>query len=147
MKIAQINIEKLFGLYDHEIKLNLNERITIIHGQNGVGKTIILQMLNSVFNDRYDIFYEIPFEEFSVKFDSGDVLSLKKRYNEQDNQKELNLSLNDDKQSQIQFSSISDEQTCKKILQQNKNLRRVGPGEWLDILDGEVLDTKDLLDR
>lgn len=147
MKITQINIKKLFELYNHEIKLNLNEKITIIHGQNGVGKTIILKMLKSIFNDKYDIFYKIPFEEFSIKFDNGDVLFLKKRHNEQYNQEELTLILNDDEQSQIQLAYMSDEQRFKNVLLRNKNLRRIGSDKWVDILDGEVLDTKDLLDR
>ncbi len=42
MRIAQISITGLFGVFDHVIPLNLDDRITIIHAPNGYGKTIDL---------------------------------------------------------------------------------------------------------
>ena len=46
MRITKITVKKLFGVYDHEIPLNLDSRITAIVGANGVGKTIILRMIH-----------------------------------------------------------------------------------------------------
>lgn len=46
--ITQIEVKKLFNIYNHTI--NLNPNITILHGPNGVGKTTILQMLDDMFN-------------------------------------------------------------------------------------------------
>lgn len=43
LRIESISVEGLFGLYDHTIPLNLEDRVTIIHGPNGVGKTKILE--------------------------------------------------------------------------------------------------------
>jgi predicted ATP-binding protein involved in virulence len=48
MRIKQISVTKLFGIFDHVIPLNLDERITIIHGINGVGKTSILRLINAL---------------------------------------------------------------------------------------------------
>lgn len=45
-RIRRIQVTNLFGIFNHEIRLNLDERITILHGPNGFGKTIILQMLD-----------------------------------------------------------------------------------------------------
>ncbi|WP_242038138.1 AAA family ATPase [Tolypothrix sp. FACHB-123] len=53
MRIQQISVNGLFGLFDHVIPLNMDERITIIHGPNGFGKTAILKILNAFFNNRY----------------------------------------------------------------------------------------------
>ena len=68
MRITKISVKKLFGVFDHEIPLNQESRITIIHGPNGVGKTVLLRMVHGLFNRRYKIFAEIPFADFSVEF-------------------------------------------------------------------------------
>ena len=52
MRIANVSVNNLFGMFDHEIPLNLESRITIIIGPNGIGKTILLTMLHSLFQSR-----------------------------------------------------------------------------------------------
>ena len=69
MRITKVSVKKLFGIFDHEIPLNQDSRITIMHGPNGFGKTIVLTMLNGLFNSNYRVFREVPFEDFRVYFD------------------------------------------------------------------------------
>lgn len=147
MKITQIKIKKLFGLYDHKIKLNSDERITIIYGPNGVGKTIILQMLRSIFNTKFDIFYKIPFEEFSIKFDNDDVLFLEKSYNKDKKRDELIANLNGNEASQIQLDFMPDEKAFEEIIRNHPNLKKVEENEWLDFSDGEILNPGEVLYR
>lgn len=147
MKITQIKIKKLFGLYDHKIKLNSDERITIIYGPNGVGKTIILQMLRSIFNTKFDIFYKIPFEEFSIEFDNGDVLFLEKIYNKDKNRDELIANLNGNDESQIRLDFMPDAKTFEEIIRNHPNLKKVEEDEWLDFSDGEILNPGEVLYR
>ncbi|WP_020559231.1 AAA family ATPase [Thiofilum flexile] len=45
VRVVEIGVKGLFGLYDHTVKLK-DERVTIIHGPNGVGKTVFLQAIN-----------------------------------------------------------------------------------------------------
>jgi predicted ATP-binding protein involved in virulence len=71
MRIKQISVGKLFGIFDHVIPLNMDERITIVHGPNGFGKTAILRILNGFFNSRYSELRTIPFENFSIEFDDS----------------------------------------------------------------------------
>jgi len=49
MRLQEIRTHKLFRLFDHVIPLNMDERITIIHGPNGYGKTAILRMIAGIF--------------------------------------------------------------------------------------------------
>ena len=49
-RIKQISVKNLFGMFDHTISLNLDERITIIHVLNGFGKTAILRLLDTLFS-------------------------------------------------------------------------------------------------
>ena len=53
MQIKQISVSGLFGIFDHVIPLNMDDRITVIHGPNGFGKTAMLTILDGLFNSRY----------------------------------------------------------------------------------------------
>jgi predicted ATP-binding protein involved in virulence len=77
MRVKEISVKKLFGVFDHSIPLNLEERITIIHGPNGYGKTIMLRMLDGFFNSRYVVWRTTPFEEFRMDFDDGGHLRIR----------------------------------------------------------------------
>ena len=74
MRITKVSVKKLFGIFDHEIPLNQDTRITIIHGPNGVGKTILLRMIDGLFNADFTLFHEIPFEEFRVEVDARESI-------------------------------------------------------------------------
>ncbi len=81
MKIQQVSVSKLFGLFDHIIPLNSEDRITLLLGENGLGKTIILKMIDGIFNRRYSIFNEIPFGLFEIKFDDDRFIEVSKESN------------------------------------------------------------------
>ena len=79
MRIKKIVVKNLFGIFDHEIPFNLEDRITIIHGPNGYGKTILLTMLNGFFRSNYHELFRIPFNELSLLFDDGSTLLIQKK--------------------------------------------------------------------
>ncbi len=80
MKIKKITVKNLFGMFCHEVPLNMEDHITIIHGPNGIGKTILLTLLDALFSpqEEYYKLRRIPFSELSVDFDDGSTLCLKK---------------------------------------------------------------------
>ena len=47
MKIRSISVKGLFHNFDHEIRFN-DSGIAIIIGENGIGKTTLLQIINSI---------------------------------------------------------------------------------------------------
>ncbi|UXE63184.1 MAG: AAA family ATPase [Woronichinia naegeliana WA131] len=114
MRIKQISITKLFGIFDHVIPLNLDERITIIHGINGVGKTSILRLINGLFNGQYSELLIIPFQEIKIDFDFNTSICLKQ------NAKTFSNSITDE----LGFKSIIRE-VVYKIEENNEN------SEWL----------------
>ncbi|MFX1294067.1 MAG: AAA family ATPase [Promethearchaeota archaeon] len=84
-RIKHISIKSLFGMFDQEIPIKMSDRITIIHGPNGFGKTTILNLLDALFNideKAYLYLNETPFNEFCVNFDDGSNLRITKNYNE-----------------------------------------------------------------
>ncbi|MGA1262843.1 MAG: AAA family ATPase, partial [Prochlorothrix sp.] len=50
-RITKISIEGLFGVFDYEIPLNQDDRITILTGPNGFGKTTILKLIYTLITD------------------------------------------------------------------------------------------------
>ncbi len=90
MRIKQISVSGLFGIFNHVIPLNMDERITIIHGPNGFGKTAMLRMLNGLFNSRYSVFRNIPFNNFRVDFDNDSSIEIIKNSKISDKTKKLN---------------------------------------------------------
>ena len=78
MRIRKVTVKGLFGIFNHEVPFNLENHITIIHGPNGVGKTILLTMLNALFNSHYHELRRIPYSELSIDFDDDSNLRVKK---------------------------------------------------------------------
>ncbi len=78
LRVTEIFVEKLFGVFDHHIPLNKDERVTIIHGENGFGKTILLSLIDALFNEEQDILIRIPFKQLKVSFSNQSYLEIKK---------------------------------------------------------------------
>lgn len=84
-RIREIRIDELYGQFSHSIILNLDERITIIHGPNGVGKTSILRIINAVFSPQKDsVLFKIPFESVYIAFEDGTKLRIEKKLSKTD---------------------------------------------------------------
>jgi predicted ATP-binding protein involved in virulence len=43
LRVSSVSVTGLFGIYDHSFDLNSTDRVTILHGPNGVGKTILFE--------------------------------------------------------------------------------------------------------
>ena len=77
-RLAEFSIEGLFGLYSHRVTLNLEERITIIIGPNGRGKTVCLKCIEALFRKRLSYFADIPFSVAQFKFTGGELIRITK---------------------------------------------------------------------
>lgn len=66
MTIKGIKILNLFKTFNHEIRFNRN--ITIIMGENGVGKTITLRLIEALFSRKLEYLLEKEFSEIIVTF-------------------------------------------------------------------------------
>ncbi len=67
LRIQSIRVDRLFDLFDHRVDLKLDERVTILHGPNGVGKTMLLRMVNALLDGRYSLFQRVPFRRFALE--------------------------------------------------------------------------------
>nr|WP_321353018.1 AAA family ATPase [uncultured Methanoregula sp.] len=156
MKVKRIEVKNLFGTFNHQIQLNTFEQITIIHGPNGFGKTILLNMLSYFFNTRFYDLLNIPFKEFFLEFDDGKSVLIKKvraatlSQNIEDEKKQISeISLyldfdykessNSDPQH-FQYKSLTGndiEFPINIIERRIPELTRVGSTTWIHDISGE----------
>jgi predicted ATP-dependent endonuclease of OLD family len=77
-RVKSIKVSKLFGLYDHVVNLKLDDRVTILHGPNGVGKTVLLRMIHALFRGDFLLLKNIPFDEFVVTLTDATRVTLER---------------------------------------------------------------------
>ena len=66
MKINSIKIENLFGIFDYDISFKKNENVLIITGPNGFGKTMVLNIIFSLFNRKFLFFQKLVFDKITL---------------------------------------------------------------------------------
>ena len=146
MRVAEIAVYGLFGRFNHDLTFNLAERITIMFGPNGFGKTMILRVIDVLFNHSLHSLGKIPFKELNIIFDDGSRLTVVRDAG--DSFAEL-----------VYVSSGRQHHTftpSPRIRPQELNfplsaiedflpLTQVGSSEWHDDRTGEILDLDDVV--
>lgn len=74
LHVKRVAIKGLFRLYNHEVPLNLVDRVTILHGPNGVGKTALLRLVAAAFGGRYTEFSKVPFSRLEIELSDESVI-------------------------------------------------------------------------
>lgn len=74
LSLTYIEVKNLFGRFNHQISFNSENNINIISAPNGFGKTIILQIIHSVFNNQFSFLHRIEFSKIDIGI--GNDLSL-----------------------------------------------------------------------
>jgi predicted ATP-binding protein involved in virulence len=170
MRISEISVKGLFGIFDHVIPTNMDDRITIIHGPNGFGKTAILRLIDGLFNSRYRELRTIPFKEFGVRLDNGKTLRVRKvpadvalfplfaksgldPRTATGNAAEITLTYGSGREDAVEFviqrvgkdgEFISPTSTFEDLV---PGLHRLSPGSWRLAATNEILRSEDVLDR
>lgn len=157
MRIKQITVKHLFGIFDHTINLNMEERITIIHGKNGFGKTSILRLVNGFFNLKYSDIRAIPFQKFTIIFDDNsfvDVVKASTSKNKKSNVRpkiNFNFTSSDQKEKLTFYPNSLDGKTISFPLSMIDDfipgLDRVGSEKWLYTPTKEIMDLEDIYER
>lgn len=79
LRVKSIEVKGLFGRLHHKVNLNLDERVTILHGPNGVGKSALLRMVNALLHGELGHFQYVPFEQFAIERTDDLRLGMKRK--------------------------------------------------------------------
>ena len=144
-RLQRVEVEGLFGIYDHRFDLELNSRVTLLHGPNGVGKTTILKMVNALLTERFGYFRTIPFSRLLLGFEDGAELEVNKESAEDDpDVGTVRLMANGKPEtSPIGFTTSG----ADAIAAQIEYLAPAGDNAWVDLRDGERLTDAEVMVR
>ncbi|MDY8137454.1 AAA family ATPase [Aquimarina sp. 2201CG5-10] len=152
MKINKISVDNLFGVFNHSIKINNEVGITIIIGENGLGKTVMLEMIEAFFKGHYLYFTNVTFAKMTFEFEDKITWVLTKEEKNEDlpmlsltqinkNGKEYNpIKLFEFGQDHLQM-------LARRISRNSPYLRRVHPKYWEDRRTGERVHIEELIYR
>jgi len=149
IRIKSIKVSGLFGLYDHQVTLK-DERITVIHGPNGVGKTVLLKLTNSFLRGRYNEIIRVPFRIFEILFDDESIARIYIE-NEPSKSKKIRITFDTPKDSpdsvELDSESLNTQKIAQQIAEGSPYLSQIGPEEWIDRRSEELLSAEDLVER
>ncbi len=147
-RLRVITVTKLFGVFDHRIELN-DERITIIHGPNGFGKTAVLRLVAGFFERHYSMLRNVPFDTVSFELSDKTTICVKQlppKGKGPQLKPELQISYGGE-DWHWKRSPQTRELPWQLVEEQIPWLHRVGGDAWFDTQTGEQLDSSEVIDR
>ena len=147
MRISNIAVYGLFARFNHDLTFDPSERITIMYGPNGFGKTMILRIIDILFNSSPRSLGRMPFEELHVHFDDESRLSVV-RTPDKSSPKLSFVTATQQTHSYVPESLSRVQEAAfptSAIDEYVPDLAKVGPSEWRNVYTGEVLDLYDVL--
>ena len=156
MRISEFVVQGLFNTFNHRLPFDPNECITIITSPNGYGKTMILRIINAVFNLPVRSLERMPFKQLEILFEDNSKLEVHRLPRGRGPKRELshvqlNFIYSPPSGSPKQFDPVEEisEEDINFPAQIIENyipaLDQISPTEWLQIDTGEILDLTDVL--
>ena len=146
LRLQNVEVDGLFGIYDHRIDLDMNDRVTLLHGRNGVGKTTVLRMINALLRGEITYFHRIPFTRFLLTFQDDSSLELRHTgSNTENDTATLTLATKDgEKVDEVELRADVELLAEKTgFLEPHTGIEKI----WIDNRDGEVLTEAEILSR
>ncbi len=149
MKISRIAVHGLFDRFKHELTFDPSERIAIMIGPNGYGKTTILRILNVLFNHSPRSLGRMPFEKLHVAFDDESHLTVVRTPGDSSPRLiYVTPGHETEPYKPVPLSKIQGLSFPLGIIEDVvPGLNRIGPSEWQNVHTSEVLDLDDVFDR
>ena len=146
LRLQRVEVDGLFGIYDHRIDLDLNDRVTLLHGRNGVGKTTVLRMINALLRGEITYFHRIPFTRFLLTFQDDRSLELRPNGSNTENDTATLTSVTKDGEKVDKVELRADVELLAErtgFLEPYTGIEKI----WIDNRDGEVLTEAEILFR
>src|SRR5712692_1239259 len=155
MRLKQICVLGLFGRFNHRIELKFEDRITIITSPNGFGKTMILRIVNALFNQSFLKLTSIPFSTLELTFDDGSRISVERLALNENSHPRTRLRVT----YKTSFGELHPFEPTGALLREElrvpidsiedviAELNQLGPERWQHLETGETLSLEDVLER
>ncbi|MES2589194.1 MAG: AAA family ATPase [Bacteroidota bacterium] len=146
MKINSIKIENLFEIFTYDISFKPNENVLIITGPNGFGKTMVLNIIFSLFNRKFLFFQKLVFDKITLCLDE-EIKIIISRTLEKDKPKISFFFY--EKESELGKFDYSNklEHDLERSIQNFLPVRKIAPEKWRDLRTDRVLNIDELLNE
>ncbi|MDN5692219.1 MAG: AAA family ATPase [Micrococcaceae bacterium] len=157
--VTKMSAFGVLGQFDHHLELDKSETFGIIYGPNGVGKTRFLEIIDAMSSlDSWKLL-GLPFEHASLEFSDSSVLKVIRSGEPQPEATEADVAgpqvLPDLQYIYIDSSGVphewvpADLELTPMMLSRFERYgwERISAHTWRDSSDGEIVDTRTLLDR
>ena len=156
MRISKINVYGLYDRFNHELVFNPGDRISIMIGPNGFGKTMILRILNAIFNLRVRSLERMPFAVVEVFFDDQSKLTVRRILNAAPGRRRRD-------EYGLEVKYLTKEGSIEEYVPEERvrredlsfpissledwvpDINQIGPSEWVNRRTGDVLDLDDVI--
>jgi predicted ATP-binding protein involved in virulence len=139
MKLNQIEIKQLFGLFTYTIPVKNGDNLVILTGPNGFGKTMILNIIYSFFSKKFSFFHRLAFEKITLWFDQDVRIEITKG----DERVSYLILQNGEVVDQLNY--VKTEGSVRAIERNIPHIRRVEEDKWLDVTTDKILNFEDVL--
>lgn len=152
LRVTRIRVQELFDCYSHEVPLHLDERVTIIHGPNGVGKTVLLRLTDALLGGHYARFSNVPFSLFEIELSDGSTYGVRKIRREEKNDVSAVFFLRSpDGGNSQEYEFRGDQEVITRLAARIENelpwLARYGPDQFMDRRSEEILNPLEVISK
>lgn len=146
MKINSIKIDKLFEIFDYNIPFSNKENLLIITGPNGFGKTMILNIIFSLFNRKFIFFHKLVFERITICLDNNTSIAISKNIENDKPNVKFTFAQNDKIIETFDYSSKL-ESDIERTIQRYLPVAKIEIDKWIDHRNGRILTIDDLINE
>lgn len=143
VRVKSIHVKGLFGMYNHDVVLNDLQRMTVVHGPNGVGKTVLFKLVQDLLAGPGVDLLKYPFQECRIEFTNAATLVANS--NEKDHAVQVSSGFGPAKSSvRIDAESFS---KLAHRLERRLPIHQTGPNLWIDPETDEKLTAYEVVSR
>lgn len=156
MQLKRVRVRSLFERFDHDVPINLDEKITIITAPNGYGKTVLLNLITYFLTKQFHRMMRYDFKTIEFTFEEDKVIKIHRTgemnlFGEEGNYRQLRfepVNISDD--ANVWDYRLDPEKMQRSIYTLERRvpfLERIGRDEWIDERTGNTYSTFETFER
>lgn len=140
VRVKSIHVKGLFGMYDHDVILNQQEHMTVVHGPNGVGKTVLFKLVRDLLAGTGVDLLRYPFKECRIEFtNDATVVAIS-------DEKHREITVTSGYEQPIRINEDSFNKLAHR-LERRLSIQQIGQNLWIDPEADEKLSAYDVVSR